>query len=70
MECEVVAGSAEIFGVDWFFSFAFFAGFDFGLPFDFFVAGVTEAFGVMLFLLIAVDAGFYYHLEKKRSHIK
>ena len=65
VEDIVVAAGAEAFGVDVDFSFASFAGRCFGLPFDFFVAGVAEAFGVMFFFFLAVDAGFDCHYEKK-----
>ena len=43
------------------FSFASFAGLDFGFPVDFFVAGVAEAFGVMFFFLRAIATDFYHH---------
>jgi len=54
--------------VDLHLSFASLAGLDFGLPVDFFVAGVAEAFGVVFFFLIAVCA-LLNHWEIKRSHI-
>lgn len=70
MEYEVVAGGTEVFCVDVSLALASFARFNFGLPFEFFIAGVTESFGVVFFFLIAIDTNFYHHSEKKRSHIK
>ena len=65
MECCVVAAGAEVFGVDWEFSFASATGFDFWFVFEGFVAGVTEAFGVVFFFGFAINADFYHHEPKK-----
>ena len=62
MEDVIVAGGAEIFGVDVSFCFASFACFEFWLPLEFLVACVTEALGMMLFFLITINAEFYHHL--------
>jgi len=70
VEDVVVAGGAEVFGVDSSWFLASLAFLDFGFPFEFFVAGVAEAFGVVFFFLRAVATDFYHHAKKKRSHIK
>lgn len=64
MEGCVVAGGAEVFGVDCSWAKAFFAFGDFGVPVDFFIAGVTEAFGVVLFFGFAIETVFYHHCRK------
>ena len=68
MEDVVVAGGAEVFGVDSSWFLASLAFLDFGFPFEFFVAGVAEAFGVVFFFFGAVGA-FLDHDLKRRSYI-
>lgn len=69
MEGCVIAGGAEVFGVDCSGLLASGAFFDFGFPVERLVAGVAEAFGVVFFFLRAIATLFYHHLKNKSVRI-